>query len=98
MTPEFIAAVRAEIATALGRPLRGRLKSRLKGIDAALTGASLQKSAALGGVTPPTLKRWLVHIREFGITALLAYWMPTQPSHLKVSASVARSRGQRKRP
>jgi transposase len=89
MTPEFIAAVQAGIATALKRPLRRRLKTRLQGISAALAGKPLQKAAALGGVTPPTLKRWLVHIRAFGITALLAYWMPSQPGHLKVSADPA---------
>jgi transposase len=89
ITQEFITAVRAEIATALGRPLRRRLKSRLEAIDAVLAGEPVEMAAALGGVTLPTFKKWLVHIRQFGITALLAYWMPHPASHLKVSADPA---------
>jgi transposase len=92
MTPEFVAAVRADIASALRRPLRRRLKSRLQGIDAALAGEPLENAAAIAGLGQATLQKWLVQVREFGITALLAYWMPFHADHLKVNADASELR------
>jgi transposase len=68
------------------------LKSRLQGIDAALAGEPLENAAAIAGLGQATLQKWLVQVREFGITALLAYWMPFHADHLKVNADASELR------
>ena len=76
--PELAAAVRAEIAAALQRQPRWKIRNRLKGIDAFLSGQSLEAAAAIASVKPDTLRDAICQIRREGIATTLGKWEAPQ--------------------
>jgi len=93
MATERTISMRAEIAAALARCPYGRLHSRLRAIDAFLTGQSPAEAAAIAQVRPGTLLGWLRFIRTLGIKAALAQWQaPREPQRPQLRANPARLR------
>jgi transposase len=93
MATEQTTSMRAEIAAASARCPYGRLRSRLRAIDAFLAGQHAAEAAIIAQVKAGTLLGWLRFIRKLGITAALTRWQaPRKPQRAELHADPARVR------
>jgi transposase len=72
---------RRDIALALSRPLRPRVRARLMAIDAVLSGRPAAEAAALASVVPATVRSWVREAGRHGIVPILAKWNSGRRPH-----------------
>jgi transposase len=90
MTPGQRVAARRGIASALARPLKPEVRTRLAAVDGVLAGRSIEDAAASARVLPATVRSWLRLVARNGVIRALARWeRKDQPRHAQLGADPA---------